>query len=155
MTAPGGSARTPPRTARSGSNRPRTAADPHWPPPQPAGHHDPGPVAAGLRADSTARLLLPDWELAAGDREAAALPAPAGLPAPGAALARQAIPSRRRRCRSPRSRHDDTRLPPYDIIEAVRRRNPVRLRSGPATVTSIEEVRTSAAPGRRAPRRSR
>src|SRR5918995_539787 len=152
MTPLGGSARLPHRTSRSGSNPPRSTTDPHWPPRQPADPRARPPGAEWPRADSMARRSSSDQRTVAEDQEGATLPPPVGLPAGGAAPAHQATPTRSRRFRPPRSRHDDTRPAPYDIIEAVRRRNPVRIRSGPATVTSIEEVRTSGAPGRRARR---
>src|ERR687897_1019599 len=152
MTPLGGSARLPHRTSRSGSNPPRSTTDPHWPPRQPADPRARPPGAEWPRADSMARRSSSDQRTVAEDQEGAALPPPVGLPAGGAAPAHQATPTRSRRFRSPRSRHDDTRPAPYDIIEAVRRRNPVRIRRGPATVTSLEEGRTSGAPGRRARR---
>src|SRR5829696_4974178 len=152
MTQPGGFAPLAHRTSRSGSTPPRSTTDPHWPQLPRAGRHVLRPAAEGPRAASTARRFSSDQGTAAEDQGAANSPGPAGLPAGGAARARQATPSRSRRSRPPRSRHDDTRPAAYDIIEAVRRRNPVRVRSGPATVTSIEEVRTSGAPGRRARR---
>src|SRR5215204_7573706 len=146
MTPPDGSARLPHRTSRSGSTPPRSTTDPHWPQPPRAGRHVLRPAAVEPRAASTARRFSSDQGTAAEDQGVANSPAPAGLPAGGAARARQATPSRSRRSRPPRSRHDDTRPAAYDIIEAVRRRNPVRVRSGPATVTSSRSRKSGRLP---------